>query len=111
MHLYYTGLKRNLDYKKVNPLLQTAATIIVPTGLYAFKRINKLRKGIIIYAISYVVSIAMPFMLTIIPSMSNSFYLTGIVYGVLFSFALPMVAIKKWSVDYNKKLESLNHIL
>lgn len=98
--------------KPVNIGVQCLATLFVPTGLYAFKRIKKLRLGILIYAICYIMYIVA----TVYPlknmadSSSNinmdtlgliSFLSIGL---TIMSFLLPIFFIRKWSKEYNQTL-------
>ena len=98
--------------KPVNIGVQCLATLFVPTGIYAFKRIKKLRLGLIIYAVCYVMYIVA----TVYPlkNMANSssninmdtiglisFVSVGL---IIMSFLLPIIFIRKWSKEYNQSL-------
>lgn len=103
--------------KPVNVGVQCLATLFVPTGIYAFKRIKKLRLGLLIYAICYVMYIVA----TVYPlknmadSSSNinidtlgliSFLSVGL---TILSFLLPILFIRKWSKEWNSKLQPITH--
>ena len=97
---------------KVNLKVQCLATLLIPAGLYAFKRINKLKYGLVIYGISYGICYGVPIIISVTSLNSNNIiYLSSILYSFLFSIAFPMVAIKKYSIDYNKSLEKINHLV
>lgn len=107
--------------KQVSLAWQVMATIFVPTGLYAFRRINKGKFGIVIY----VISIGMPFLFGLFaPSQTletcnyfnnieyckpseNIFTYTIIILilGIL-SFLMPILFIAKWSREWNEKWNS-----
>jgi uncharacterized membrane protein (DUF485 family) len=103
--------------KPVNIGVQCLATLFVPLGLYAFTRIHKLRLGIIIYGICY----AMYIIATVYPlkqltdTSSNvnidtvgliSFFSVGL---TILSFLLPIIFIRKWSKEYNNKMQHITH--
>ena len=85
---------------------QCLATLFIPIGLYAFKRIGKFRQGILTYVIGNAIFVLVNYG-TPLFNPGFTIQLTVIVYAALFSYALPMVAMKKWSSDYNKKLNNI----
>lgn len=87
---------------------QVMATIFIPTGLYAFKRINKLRYGGLLYlgTFGFIVLFAIIFLFNITWFAANeiisfSFGMVGIV-----SYAIPMIFVAQLSKQYNEKLET-----
>lgn len=100
--------------KKVNLGIQSVATLFVPTGLYAFKRIKKLRLGILLYGICYLMYI----IATVYPlkqMTDSSSQMNQDTLGMIsllsvglsiMSFLLPIIFIHKWSKDFNKKIET-----
>ena len=99
---------------KVNLGVQCVATLFIPVGLYAFKRIHKLRLGILLYGICYVMYIAATVypLKEIADSNSNMNQDTlGIISFIsvglsILSFLLPIIFIHKWSKEYNQKIEN-----
>ena len=105
--------------KQVNIKWQCLAVIFIPTGLYAFKRIKKLRFGIIIYIITGIASI----LSAIIPILYwdavlgdyakvsiNDLGLTYVIISVgqvIFSFVIPIIFIRQWSNEWNQQIKIL----
>ncbi len=94
--------------KPKNVLVQCLATILIPTGLYAFKRINKLQKGILVYLSSYVLVFAggliqasslYPWGLDILDASLMSFTC------YLFSILVPIIFMSKYTRQYNEALK------
>ena len=96
----------------VNIFWQSIATLFIPTGLYAFLKIDKLRKGVLVYLASFGVSIIAE-VVSVLLYMTHdnsynlliAFYALGI---VCISFILPIHYIRKWSIEYNKKIGKEN---
>ena len=97
--------------KKVNVLWQCLATILIPTGIYAFKRINKLKDGIIIYAITLTLQFLMPISTNYMwYDFNYDLYLVTFavftLFSVIASFIIPILYMNKWSKEYNAKLDN-----
>ena len=86
--------------KRVNRLIQCLATIFLPTGLFAFKRINKLRLGILVY----VVSIGIGIIGIVFGSLHIKMILDISTISVSFSYLLPIAVMNKWCKDWNKTI-------
>lgn len=102
-----------MTVKPVNVKIQCLATLFVPTGLYAFKRIKKLRLGILLYALCYIMYI----IATVYPikQMTDSNSLNQDTIGLIsiisvtlsiMSLVLPIILIHRWSKDYNKQFSN-----
>ena len=103
--------------KQVNIGVQCLATFFVPVGLYAFKRINKLRLGILIYGICY----ALYLIATVYPlkqltdvnsnvNMDTIGFVSFLSVGLtILSFLLPIIFIRKWSKEYNVKIKQITY--
>ena len=89
----------------VNVKLQCLATLTLPTGLYAFKRINKLTMGIIIYGITFATWLGQ---MLLVPT--NSIGLFGLLsfMNLVLGITLPMIFIYNWSKDFNQKIKKEN---
>lgn len=111
--------------KQVNVKVQMLASIFIPSGAYAFCRINKQNKGTILYVTTGILSILGFFTSTM--NYQTPYYWDGVLgqisrytsdsttHGLLILFTLssslisiivPMLYIRKWSIDWNNKLES-----
>lgn len=102
------------------------ATIFFPTGLYAFKRINKLRYGILIYLGSFVLLflLAIGFVLNIPNINTDEFSTSQEVYYMLLdqlgwislgwqliNITIPMYFIAKWTKLWNESIDRQNAVL
>ncbi len=98
----------------VNIKLQCLATLTLPTGLYAFKRVGKLKQGVIFYSINYFVSFILGGMLVATATQENMYVdiltLVSLIVGVA-GIIIPMRLIKQYSVIYNNNLKSKSAIL
>ena len=82
---------------RVNVLAQCLATIFIPTGLYAFKRINKFKMGVLVYVVSGVIAF--------FGGMLSVFTSEYVSIGCLIvSFIIPMIFVIKWSNEFNSKV-------
>ena len=97
--------------KPKNVLIQCLSTLLIPTGLYAFKRINKLQKGILIYLSSY----GLVFLGGFLQASSSFSWGLDVLSASLFSFAcylfsivLPMVMIVNYTKEYNKSIQEIH---
>jgi hypothetical protein len=83
---------------------QCIGTILLPTGLYCFKRIKKLRLGILLYVCSYVLSAVAVLTLTlsVAGNSSDLLYAFGSFLASAASLLLPMYFIRAWSIEWNK---------
>jgi len=77
------------------------ATLFIFTGIYAFKRINKLGYGILIYVLSSGV-LLIAFIVDIISPTKYMMIITQIIYFI--SYLLPLLAMYKWTNQYNKSI-------
>src|SRR5689334_15184834 len=95
---------------KVNLTLQCLATLLFPTGLYAFKRINKLRRGLLVYLIINIFTIflfasAIGYWKTNNIT-GNDLGFQGIIITLIlttFSIITPIIFMRKWSIEWNQK--------
>lgn len=98
--------------KLVNVKIQCLSSIFLPTGIYGFHKIKKLKIGIIIYVISEVIG-----------------YVSGIIGGSMFylsqdwwtiiapialsilvlSFMIPVVFMRKYCLEYNVKIKQITY--
>ena len=99
--------------KEVNVKLQCLASLFVPTGLYAFKRIKKLTIGIIIYAVTYLAWLGQNILF--MPDFNNpsSVGLYGLTSLLIVGLGilLPLIFIYNYSIDYNKKIKKESPIV
>ena len=95
---------------KVNVKLQCLATLFIPTGIYACKRINKTKMGIMIYGLTFASWIAQNLL---IPFNNSSMGLYGLVslLNLGLGISLPMICIYNWSVEFNKKIRKESAII
>ena len=94
--------------KKRNLNIQCLATLFFPIGIYAFKRINRLKDGVFAYLLMACLCIIL-----FIGLYSSSFYIdsqliTGlsIIIGVAAIACMtifPMLCMWKWVINYNKR--------
>lgn len=96
--------------KPRNVLIQCLSTLLIPTGLYAFKRINKLQKGILVYLSSY----GLVFLGGLIQASSLYSWGLDILDASLISFAcylfsilLPMIAMIHYTREYNQSIQKI----
>ena len=94
----------------VNVKVQCLATLFIPTGIYAFKRINKIRMGIMIYGLTFASWIAQNLL---IPFNNSSMGLYGLVslLNLGLGIILPMIFIYNWSIEFNKKKKKESPII
>ncbi|MGB6463947.1 MAG: hypothetical protein WA799_03685 [Nitrosotalea sp.] len=78
----------------VNVTAQILLCIIPYVWIYAFYRIEKLRFGLVMVAISFTSSIVLQMILP---------FPSGLIGALLIYFLLPVPFIWKWSNDWNKK--------
>ena len=88
---------------KKNILVQMLATILIPTGLYAFYRIDKLRMGMVMYGISFAIAVASS-MLELF-SDGDIIYMTFSAIFAVLSLIVPMLFIREWTIQYNNKIK------
>lgn len=86
--------------KKVNIILQCLATLCLPIGLYAFKRINKLKAGGIVYVISIVVGVVG----IVIGSFHFKLFLNITTLSMIVSYFIPIIFMKEWCKKWNKSI-------
>ena len=86
---------------------QTVASLDIPTGLYACKRVNKFRLGCLVYFGTYIITALGSYVAT--PLLFKG--LIGIVYYSVGVFALagmaiiiPVLYVRKWTRLYNSSL-------
>ena len=96
--------------KQVNTKWQVAATLSYITGLYAFKRIEKFRQGVLIYVITIGLwALAWVGLDQVYGSYEYETYL--IVYSLVnvgvigTGFIMPIFYIHRWSNEWNKRIE------
>ena len=94
---------------KVNVILQCALTLFLPTGLYAFKKIGKLKLGILSYVLSFV-AMYLGILGYMLLTWNNSVNMIeqashSVPWMALTSSLIPIVFIRKWSIEYNKKIK------
>jgi high-affinity Fe2+/Pb2+ permease len=103
-----------MTQNKVSTFWQCALSLFIPTGLWAFGRINKLRKGILIYVITALMAlggyVGQAFFAYNIENRINEetvrtpLFFILVILG-LFAFLLPVFFMFKWSEDWNEKIE------
>ena len=81
----------------VNLALQTIASVFVIISWYAYYRIEKLRFGLIIIAITLSISIGIQM---IFP------FPYGVVLAIVPSIIIPIYYMRKWSEDWNAKFST-----
>ena len=88
---------------KRNLIVQILATISIPTGIYAFYRINKLRKGLALYGLSFAIAV----LSGVIALFSNGdmFHELASFLLALSTFIIPMVFMREWTIQYNSKIK------
>ena len=86
--------------KKVNLTFQILSTIFIPLGIYSFHRIGKMRMGIIIYVMSFIIGFIVGIIGVFVSSVSHILY----VGGALASIVLPMIFMLDWTIKYNSKV-------
>ena len=96
--------------KKLNILWQCIATLTLPTGLYAFKKINKLRLGSLTYVLSFAIMVMGITILVILfwnPEGDKSiFYYIGAAMDWMFPISIlpPILFMRTWTCSYNEKI-------
>lgn len=98
--------------KPVNVTTQCMATLFMPTAIYAFKRIGHLTDGILIYfgTLFGIMGVYVGYMLTlgkVLGDLPNEFL--GALFIIL-STVLPVLYIRKWSIEFNKKIKEATPI-
>jgi|SRR6185312_672854 len=84
---------------------QTLATFSLPSSLYAFYRIKKLRLGILINIISIMLaSTSFTNMIALLSQKHIGFYFLVSGFILIWSFVIPIIFIRKWTVSYNNKV-------
>ena len=102
--------------KKVSEFWQCGMVIIVPLGLWAFYRIKKLRKGVIVYLITGLgIQLGIPLLVsTIVFGSTGQDVFTNIVYGLsalfslIFGIAIAMWYMQKWSQEWNETASDID---
>src|SRR5690242_19069220 len=102
--------------KKKNIILQCLATITIFTGLYAFKKIDKVKAGIGVYVLSciaFLIINLMPFIYSGIilgdinkvnqPEMEIAIFIS-VTLSYIVTILIPIIFIYKWTKEYNKKI-------
>lgn len=102
----------------INVKLQCLATLTLPSSIYAFYRIKKLKWGLLINMINSLLS-GMGGSVLIVTVMGLSFgdpvitnkhiltYIFGLLYSIIAisaSFIIPIFYIRKWTISWNRKL-------
>lgn len=97
--------------KPRNLIIQSLSTLLIPTGLYAFKRVNKLQKGILLYLASY----GLVFLGGLIQTSTLYSWgvplleaLIGSFICYLSSIILPMYYMGKYTKQYNKSIQEIH---
>ena len=89
-------------------------TLTLPTGLYAFKRVGKLKQGLILYIVGYVASFILGGMLVSVGTEQNIYVdiltLSSLIVGIV-GIILPMLLIKQYSIIYNNNQKPKSAIL
>ena len=97
---------------RVNILVQCLATLILPTGLYAFKRIDKLKKGILVYGASFgltILSVIVTGILFVNKDGQTNLVIALYSLGLTaMSFFVPIYYMRNWSIEFNKKIGKEN---
>jgi hypothetical protein len=94
---------------KVNLIVQVLITLVPFGGLYAHYRIQKVRLGILVNIVS-VAAFIIPVLL--LPDYNESLddqttiYGIAIGIGIIIWYALPYYFLIKWSIDWNKRIDS-----
>ena len=96
---------------KISVPWQTAAALSILTGMIAFRRINKFRRGGLIYIFSYALvwgSISLSLSLDLYNlHWVLSIGLIGLLLGALVAtFVMPLWYMEKWTREYNQNLIS-----
>ncbi|MFB5631568.1 MAG: hypothetical protein ACE5RN_08270 [Nitrosopumilaceae archaeon] len=85
--------------KPVNVTLQTILMFIPLVWIYAFYRIEKLSMGLFLLFIAIAVSIVIQLVFP---------YPYGLILAYVPTFAIPIYAIRKWSQEWNTKIQTEN---
>lgn len=98
-----------MTQKKVSLPWQIASAIFLPMGLYGFKRINKLKLGIVVYVIAYSLTITGGF----VEASSDYSWGLPVLQASIFSFVLyaigvmiPLYFMGKWSKEWNEVIDN-----
>lgn len=88
--------------KTVNRGLFCVASLFLPTGIIAFRKLGQLKVGIIVYAVSIGLALATIPLGLVLPKMALNF---GTVL-LIFSYLMPIAVINKYCILWNKKVIS-----
>ena len=89
----------------INTKAQMLFTLSLPTMIYAFYRIKKLRLGILIHILgSLLASSSLVNLITLTSLAQFGVYFIASCFIFGFSFILPMIYIRKWTISFNNKL-------
>lgn len=95
--------------KPRNILIQCLSTLLLPTGLYAFKRINKLKKGVLVYLSSYgLVFLGGTIQASTLYSWGLDILSASILSFVAYlsSILVPIIMMSRYTRQYNEALRS-----
>ena len=100
----------------INPKEQMILSAFIPTGLYGFKKINKLQLGILSYLASFFVPIViMSICIGIngwiqgdINKIDLSLIKTVTLPVLISGISIPVFFIRKWTIEYNSKLKLIS---
>jgi len=83
---------------------QIIATIFLPTGLYAFKRISKLGYGTLLYIVTFMYAVATGTISVIFFNELGDLVWFIAISDYIIPFLIPMLFIAKWSRQWNESL-------
>ena len=89
----------------INIKIQALLTLSLPTSIYAFYKIKKLRLGILVLVLSSMLSISSMTDLIILTHIKSfGLYFIASIFIFSFSYILPIIYITKWTKQYNRNL-------
>jgi len=89
----------------INIKIQTLATFTLPTSLYAFYRIKKLKLGILINILSIMLATSsFGNMAGLLSHGYFGFYFLFSGFILVWSYVIPIIFIRKWTNVFNNKV-------
>lgn len=89
----------------INTKYQTLATFTLPTSVYAFYRIKKLRLGLLVNLLSILLSVSsFSNMVTLLSHGYFGFWFLLSGFILIYSYVIPIIFIRKWTNSYNNKV-------